>query len=320
MKLSLVVPCYNEESNVRAFHDAALAVFSAEDYDFEMVFVNDGSRDNTLTELKKLHSEARANIKVVSFSRNFGKEAAMLAGLKEAEGDYTCLIDADLQQRPEVTAAMVKMLDGDPNLDCVAAFQDVRSESGSLAFFKKNFYKLINSISDVDFIQGASDFRTFKTNVRDALLNMGDYQRFTKGLFSFVGFNTLFIPYQAQQRQNGESKWSFFKLFNYALDGIESFSTVPLRLASLSGLGLLFLAFLTLIISFVRLLIPGGGPLATSWITLLIFLVGGLQLLCTGILGEYLAKAYMQGKGRPIYIVREVLQTKQNGGKNNDSE
>lgn len=308
MKLSLVVPCYNEEKNVRAFYDATTAVFDKEGYDYELVFVNDGSSDSTVDELKSIYSQSSHNIRIISFSRNFGKEAAMYAGIENSVGDMVCLIDADLQQRPEIVADMVKTLDSDPNLDCVAAFQETRSSDKKLSMFKKSFYRLINSVSQTEFVQGASDFRTFRRSVADAVLSVGEYHRFSKGILSWVGFNTKYIPYQAQERHEGESKWSFKKLFNYAIDGIMAFSTAPLAIPLL--LGLLFCvlsAGFAVVRGAVCFFSAAHSFGFGSWLITLILLLGGLQLLSIGIIGKYLAKTYEQSKNRPIYIAKEIL-------------
>ncbi len=311
MKLSLVVPCYNEEQNVSLFYEAATKVFDSQGYEYELVFVNDGSADNTLGELKKLHAQSDHNIRIVSFSRNFGKEAAMYAGIEHSKGELVCLIDADLQQRPEIVANMVKRLDEAPELDCVAAFQQTRRESHTLSFFKKGFYKLINSVSDTKFVQGASDFRTFRRSVAEAVLSMGEYHRFSKGILSWVGFNTEYIPYEVQERATGTSKWSFRKLFRYAVDGIIAFSTAPLKIPTVLGIILCVLSLL-----FIPAALVGGifGSVNLAAILLAIFavvFVGGLELIGIGIVGKYLAKVYEQGKNRPIYLAKEIIEPKQ---------
>ncbi|HBL41171.1 MAG TPA: glycosyltransferase [Ruminococcaceae bacterium] len=311
MKLSLIVPCYNEEKNIRAFHDAVVNAFANEEYDYEIVFVNDGSRDNTLNELKKLHSEADTNIRILSFSRNFGKEAAMRAGLEHATGELQCLIDADLQQRPEVVVQMVHRLDECPELDCVAAYQAQRAEDKKLVFFKDKFYALINAVSDTHFQQGASDFRTFRKPVAQAVLSLNEYHRFSKGLLSWVGFNTEFIPYEVQQRTEGESKWSFTKLFRYAIDGIVAFSTAPLMIPTVLGILLCIVSVLVLVIN---LIVCAATSVAFSFGSLLVFLVlllGGLQFFCIGILGKYLAQTFEQSKNRPIYLLKEKIEPKE---------
>ncbi len=312
MKLSLVVPCYNEEGNVRLFHDTAAAVFDYEGYEYEMVFVNDGSMDSTIDRLKELHAESDKNIRIINFSRNFGKEAAMYAGIQHAKGEYICLIDADLQQRPEVVAYMVKRLEENAELDCVAAFQEQRADDKKLSFFKSGFYKLINSVSSTEFVQGASDFRTFRRNVAEAVLSMGEYHRFSKGLLSWVGFNTEYIPYQAQERASGETSWSFKKLFNYAVDGIMAFSTAPLSIPLVLGaaggvISALYLLVRILVSAFSLYDYFDRGTL----IVFLVLLFGSLQLVCIGIVGKYLAKTYEQGKNRPIYLAREIIEPKE---------
>lgn len=311
MKLSLVVPCYNEEQNVALFYSEVKRVFDAEGYSYECVFVNDGSADNTLGELKKLHTEADGNIRIVSFSRNFGKEAAMYAGIEHAKGELICLIDADLQQRPEVVVGMVKRLDEAPELDCVAAYQAERHESGLLTFFKSNFYKLINSVSDTTFVQGASDFRTFRRSVAEAVLSMGEYHRFSKGILSWVGFNTEYIPYEVQERAAGESKWSFKKLFKYAIDGIMAFSTAPLAIPTVLGIIMAVVSFLYLgIDGLISVIGSDFENIRDTLIIFLLLLIGGIQLISIGIIGKYLAKTYEQSKNRPIYIAREVIEPK----------
>ena len=227
MKLSLVVPCYNEAENVAVFQEAVIEAFAGCDYDYEIVFVDDGSRDATMFQLKKLFRAQKCPVKVVSFSRNFGKEAAIYAGLKQTSGQYVTLIDADLQQRPEIARDMVKILEENPEYDLVAAYQDRRGESKVLSFFKKSFYKIINHLSDVNLHADASDFRTMRRCVADSIIELGEYHRFSKGIFAWVGFNTCFIPYTACERAAGESKWNFRKLFNYAIEGIIGYSTKP---------------------------------------------------------------------------------------------
>lgn len=310
MKLSLVIPCYNEEKNVRPFYEAASAVFNKAGYDYELVFVNDGSGDGTLAELKKLHAEADENIRIISFSRNFGKEAAMYAGLENTRGDYVCLIDADLQQRPEIAAEMVEILDAKPEVDCVAAFQEERSESAALRFFKAGFYKLINSVSDTEFMQGASDFRVFRRVVADSVLSLGEYHRFSKGLLSWVGFNVEFIPYKAEQRAAGESKWSFKKLFKYAVEGVMAFSTAPLLLPLIGGGLLTAAAVIGLII---RAIVAGVKGVPFGWgagVLLAVLFCSGLILCGVGIAAVYLSKVYEQSKDRPIYIAKEIIEPK----------
>ena len=307
MKLSLVVPCYNEQENVALFSRAVIDAFEGCDYAYEIVFVDDGSTDTTLFQLKKLFAEQACPVKVVSFSRNFGKEAAIYAGMQHAEGAYISLIDADLQQRPEIVRHMVEILDNQPEYDVVAAYQDRRGEGKVLSFFKKCFYSVINGLSNVKLKADASDFRTFRRAVAEHILEMGEYHRFSKGLFAWVGFQTCFIPYTACERAAGTTKWSFRKLMNYAIEGIIGYSTVPLRFASYGGIvtafaGLLYMAFVILEKLIAGIDIPGYAT-----IIVLILLLGSVQLLCIGIIGEYVGRTFEQTKDRPIYIAKTVL-------------
>ena len=307
MKLSLVVPCYNEEKNVSLFYDAVRKDFASVDFDYEIVFVNDGSKDATFKELQKL-CDGDIPVKIVNFSRNFGKESAMYAGLKETEGDYVTIIDADLQQRPSIALDMVKMLDSEPEYDCIAAYQEERKESKLLIFFKNSFYKLINKFADTEFVQGASDFRTFRRPMVEAVLSMDEYFRFSKGLFSWVGFNTKFIPYEVEERATGTSSWSFTKLFKYALEGIFAFTTAPLRMATVVGLLTSLLSMIYLVVVVVQKLFFGIAVAGYATIVALILLLGGIQLLALGIIGEYIARTYIQTKNRPIYIAKNVIK------------
>lgn len=305
MLLSLVIPCFNEEGNVERFFSETMAVFSKREEQLEFVFVDDGSKDETLPRLKKLFDEnPGVKIQVLSFSRNFGKEAAMYAGLKNAQGDLVCIIDADLQQRPEVVAGMLEEMKQDSEIDCVTAFQDKRNEGKVLSFFKSSFYKLINKIADVEFVNGASDFRLMKRKMVDAVVSMTEYHRFSKGIFSFVGFNTKYIPYTAAERESGVSKWSFIKLLKYALDGIIAFSTAPLKLATVTGVFSLVLA----VVCALLLLSPAATAVMTALVLPAIFLTGAAILISTGIFGAYLSRAYIEVKKRPVYILRIHLR------------
>ncbi|MCI5947611.1 MAG: glycosyltransferase family 2 protein [Oscillospiraceae bacterium] len=314
MKLSLIIPCFNEENNVTAFFDATERAFSGCGFSYEYVFVNDGSRDKTLENLKKLYNDnPTAFIKVLSLSRNFGKEAAVYTGLSHASGELTCIIDADLQQRPETVLKMMELLNGDT--DCVAAYQDKRREGKVLSFFKSTFYKLINKFSDIEFVNGASDFRLFRKNVRDAILSMPEYYRFSKGLFSWVGFNTVYMPYEAEKRNDGVSKWSFKKLFKYAVEGIVSFTTAPLKFAMHLGIISSAVAFIYAVWVIIKRLAFGVEVQGYATIVVLILLLGGIQLICIGVIGEYLARIFVQSKNRPISIVKEVLSYDENDKK-----
>lgn len=307
MKLSLIVPCYNEEENVSLFQNAVINAFNGCGYDYELVFVDDGSKDATLQELRTLYNEQRCPVKVVSFSRNFGKEAGLYAGLQHASGEYISLIDADLQQRPEIVRDMVKILDERPEYDMVAAYQDRRDEGKILSFFKKSFYKLINRLSNINLKSDASDFRTFRRCVADSILELSEYHRFSKGIFAWVGFNTHFIPYTACERAAGTTKWSFGKLFNYAIDGIIGYSTNPLRIATFLGGFTSLAALIYLVIVILEKIITGINIPGYATIIVLILFLGSMQLFCIGIIGEYVGRTFEQSKNRPIYIAKEIL-------------
>lgn len=302
MKLSLIIPCYNEEGNIEKFFDLVTEVFDGKTEDYEFVFVNDGSTDSTREKLKALYlgKNEKKNIQYLSFSRNFGKEAAIYAGLSKAKGDLMCIIDADLQQRPEVVLEMLEIIEKDEDIDCVTAYQQKRKEGKTVSSLKSLFYKGINKLSDVEFRNGASDFRLFRRNVAEALLQMKEYHRFSKGMFSFVGFNTVYIPYTAAERESGESKWNLVKLIKYAFEGILAFSTVPLKIPIFAGTLFILSALVCLLISFYSAFEPAVWRIISA-----VFCVGGTILLNLGIIGQYLAKMYVQGKDRPVYILKE---------------
>ncbi|MBQ8579655.1 MAG: glycosyltransferase family 2 protein [Oscillospiraceae bacterium] len=308
MKLSLIVPCYNEAENVAAFQEAVMAAFDGCGYDYEIVYINDGSRDATLHNLKKLYAAQACPVKVISFARNFGKEAGIYAGLQHAKGEYLCLIDADLQQRPEIVRDMVSILDEKPNIDVVAAYQDRRGEGKVLSFFKKSFYSLINKLSKVKLQSDASDFRTFRRSVADSILELAEYHRFSKGIFAWVGYETEFIPYTACERHAGTTKWNFWKLLNYAIEGIIGYSTAPLRLATCLGGFTALAAMIYLVIVVLQKLIWGIAVPGYATIIVLILLLGGIQLVCIGIIGEYVGRTFEQSKNRPVYIAKEILE------------
>lgn len=306
-KLSLIVPCYNEEQNVEAFYARCQEVFPTDQY--EVVFVNDGSKDGTYKKLQKLHEE-HDNILVVNFSRNFGKESAIYAGLHYASGSYISIIDADLQQDPEIVRNMVNILEEKPDIDVVAAYQAQRHEGKLMSWCKDRFYKFINRLSEVDLRENASDFRTFRASVQKALLDMPEYFRFSKGLFSWVGFETEYIPYEAAERFAGTTKWSFTKLLKYAMEGIISFSTLPLQFATFFGAIVSAIAIIYGIVIIAQTLITGIDVPGYATTIVVVLFLGGVQLLVMGILGEYLAKTYIQGKHRPVYIAKNVLEKK----------
>ena len=310
MKLSLVVPCYNEEESVPLFHQAVLETFAGCNYDFEIIYVDDGSKDKTLTQLHKLYEAQQCPVKVISLSRNFGKEAALYAGIEHSSGEYVSLIDADLQQHPSIVRNMVSILDEDETCDIVAAYQDRRGEGKILSFFKKGFYSLINKLSDVTLKSDASDFRTFRRKVAESIVSLDEYHRFSKGIFAWIGYNTRFIPYTAGKRAAGKTKWRFGKLFNYAVDGIIGYSTKPLRIATLLGCITAIAALVYLIMVVLEKLITGIDIPGYATIIVLILFLGSMQLFCIGIIGEYVGRTFEQSKNRPIYIAKEVLTYK----------
>ena len=305
VKLSVIVPCYNEEDVIERFFDAAAAALSSIE-SYELIFVNDGSRDATLEKLKKLfQSRKDVCMRILDFSKNFGKEAAMLAGLKAAEGEYVAIIDADLQQRPEILCQMAGILDSEPEYDCVAAFQQQRKENKLIKGIKGLFYKIMNRASSVELKDGASDFRMFRRAMVESIVQMPEYHRFSKGIFSWVGYRTKYIPYDVQAREGGESKWSFRSLFHYAVDGIVSFTTAPLKLATVIGTVMFFVSIVYIAVIVSDELFFGIAVAGYASIVALILLFGGLQLLCIGIIGEYIAKIYEQDKNRPVYIIKK---------------
>ena len=308
MKLSLVVPCYNEAENVADFQEAVIGAFEGCGYDYEIVFVDDGSKDATLHNLKKLYRAQKCPVKVISFSRNFGKEAGLYAGLQHASGEFISLIDADLQQRPESVREMVQILEENPDTDVVAAYQDRRGEGKVLSFFKKSFYSIINMLSKVTLQPDASDFRTFRRSVRDSILELNEYHRISKGIFAWVGYETKFIPYTACERAHGTTKWNFWKLLNYAIEGIIGYSTAPLRLATCLGGGSGVAAVIYLLWVIIEKLVWGIDVPGYATIIVLILFFGCIQLFCIGIIGEYVGRTFEQTKDRPIYIAKEILE------------
>lgn len=298
MKLSLIIPCYNEEGNVIPMYETVRECFKDCGFSYELVFVNDGSSDRTPEVLDNLLTFAEAPVKAVHFSRNFGKESAILAGLREASGEYSTILDGDLQQSPTVVLDMVNYLDNHPDCDCVTAFQENRKEPPFMVFMKKEFYRIINLFADTEFVNGASDFRTFRQNVKEAVLGLTEYQRFSKGIFSWVGFHTHYIPYTVEERLSGTSKWNFIKLMRYALSGIISFTTAPLRFPLYAGAAALAAAL-------------GTGVSAkgsqTKKVVSAILLSGSLQLLSIGILGVYTARIAEETKHRPVYIIKKII-------------
>ena len=309
--LSVVLPAYNEEQMFKKTAQVVGDLLEKEQIPYELVFVNDGSKDHTWEKILELKEE-RAHIKGVCFSRNFGKEAAIYAGFQKATGDFITVIDADLQQRPETVARMVKILQDNEEFDCVAAYQEKRQEGKLVSKLKDMFYKIINRTSEIEFFPGASDFRTFRRPVVDAVLSLPEYHRFSKGIFSWVGFNTCYIPYTAEKRNAGETKWSINKLFRYAVEGFISYTTFPLKIATGLGLFTSLCAIIYLFVVVIQKLCIGNPVPGYPTIVVLILLLGGIQLTILGIIGEYLARMYIQEKHRPIYIEKKLLDYKKN--------
>lgn len=311
MKLSVIIPCYNEDETVAPLFSEMCEVFSSRGIEFNAVFVDDGSKDSTAQKLSEIASKSDHQVKVVYFSRNFGKEAAIYAGLQQADGEYTAIMDGDMQHPPAVVADMVDYLDSHPDTDCVTAVQNQRIEGCVLSFFKRSFYKIINRAASVEFVSGASDFRVFRRAMVDAILSISEYYRFSKGIFSYVGFNTHYMPYIARERGGGKTKWSFGKLFRYAMDGIIGYTTAPLKFLSLVGTLMSIASFIYLIFIVIKRLAFGDSVAGFATLASLILLLGGIQLLGLGIIGEYVGRNYVETKKRPIYIARKITDNKQ---------
>ena len=303
--VSLIIPCYNEEKVLPIFETELLRVIDEmSDFEFEVLFINDGSKDQTLNILKGFHKED-SRMHFISFSRNFGKEAAIFAGLQNASGKYVGLLDADMQDPPSLLPEMMTCLQSD-EYDCVATRRSNRKgEPPVRSFFAKCFYKLINKMSDAEIMDGARDFRLMKRPMVDAILSMTEYNRFSKGIFGWVGFQTKWISYENVERAAGDTKWSFWKLFLYSLEGIIGFSTAPLALASFFGIFMCVIAFLFIVFIIIRTLIFGDPTSGWPSLVCIIVMIGGIQLFCMGIIGQYLAKTYLESKHRPIYILSE---------------
>ncbi len=305
MKLSLIIPCYNEQSALPIFYKETLSVLEKIGCEYEMLFVDDGSKDDTLQILKGFAKENK-NVTYISFSRNFGKEAAMYAGFCNVSGDYVAVMDADMQDPPSLLPKMLEILENG-EYDSVATRRVNRlGEPPVRSVFAKAFYKIINKISDADIVDGARDFRLMKREMVTAIVSMSEYNRFSKGIFGWIGFKTYWLPYQNVERVAGKTKWSFWKLLKYSVNGIVNFSNVPLNIASWFGIIMTALSFLELLFIIVRQLIF-GDPVAgwASTICTIIF-VGGIQLFCIGIMGQYIAKIYMESKKRPHYIIAQT--------------
>ena len=306
-KISIVVPCYNEEESLPLFYKEVNKVTEKmkAKAEFEFVFVNDGSKDNTLEELRNLAKKDN-RVRYISFSRNFGKEAGMLAGLENATGDYITTMDADLQDPPTLLEEMFDTLESGEYDCCATKSTNRKGYSFLRKTFTKWFYDIIGKISKTEMVPGARDFRLMTRQMVDAIISMREYNRYSKGLFSFVGFKTKWIDFEIEDRAAGTSKFNFWKLFSYAIEGIVAFSTAPLVFAALVGVIFCFIAFILIIFIIVKTLVWGDPVGGWPSMACIMFFVGGIQLFCTGIIGEYLAKTYLETKHRPVYIVKET--------------
>lgn len=303
-KISVIVPCYNEEKAIPIFYRELMNVLCTLNHDYEILFVNDGSKDRTLDELKVL-AEKDGNVKYLSFSRNFGKEAAMLAGMRHSAGDLIAIMDADLQDPPALIPQMIEAIEKE-HYDSVATRRVSRKGEPPLrSLFAKMFYKIINKLSDADIVDGARDYRMMTRQMVNSILEINEYHRFSKGIFGWVGYNTKWLEYENIERVAGQTKWSFWKLFKYAVEGIVAFSTVPLRIASLFGIFFSIVAFVMLIFVVVRRLLYGDPVAGWASQVCIILFTGGLQMIFLGIIGEYLSRTYMEVKARPQYFIKE---------------
>lgn len=304
--LSVIVPCYNEEENVSCFYEELMKntpFFEKEGLDVEIIYIDDGSKDLTVEEVKKLR-EKDERIHLISFSRNFGKEAGVYAGFCKAKGDYVVMMDADLQDPPSLLPELFGYIK--EGYDSVATRRVTRKgEPPIRSFFARMFYKLMNKISKTEIVDGARDYRLMTRQVVDAILAMSEYNRFSKGIFGWVGYKTKWVEFENVERIHGETKWSFWKLFLYSIDGITAFSTVPLAIASVMGILFCFLAFIFIIALVIKNLIMHDPVAGWPSLVCIILMVSGIQLFCIGIVGQYLSKTYMEVKKRPIYLVKE---------------
>lgn len=306
-KISIIVPCYNEEQAIPFFYDEITKIAESLKEDFEFIFVNDGSSDKTINIIKE-YAKKDKRVKYINFSRNFGKEAAMYAGLELSSGDYVAIMDADLQDPPSLLPEMISILEDENNeYDAVGTRRVTRKgEPPIRSFFARKFYKIINKMSKVEMVDGARDYRLMKRQVVSSILELKEYNRYSKGLFEFVGYKTKWLEFENVQRVAGETKWSFWKLFLYAIEGIVAFSTAPLAIASIAGFLFCLISFIMIIVIIIKTLIFGDPTSGWPSLVCIIFFVSGIQLFCLGIIGEYLSKTYLETKKRPIYIIKET--------------
>ena len=305
-KISIIVPCYNEEESIPLFYKEIIKVAKRLDkYKFEYIFVDDGSKDDTLKVIKELNIKDK-NVRFISFSRNFGKEAAMMAGLETSLGDYVAIMDVDLQDPPALLPEMIELIKNE-GFDSVGTRRVTRKgEPPIRSFFARLFYKIINKMSKVEMVDGARDYRLMKKKMVDAIISLKEYNRYSKGLFSFVGFKTKWIEYENVERIAGETKWSFWKLFVYAIEGIVSFTTAPLLIAAVIGVIFCILSFISTIVIFLKTMFFHDPVSGWPSMACIVTFIGGVQLFCMGIIGQYLAKTYLETKKRPIYIISET--------------
>ncbi len=307
-KISIVVPCYNEAEVINIFYDELKKIQNELKIDFEVIFVDDGSKDKTLDLIREV--SLNKGVRYIAFSRNFGKEAAMLAGLKAATGEYVAVMDADLQDPPYLLKEMYNILK-EGEYDSVATRRVSRKGEPIIrSFFARIYYKIINKISKTEIVDGARDYRLMTRQMVNSVLEVTEYNRFSKGIFSWVGYNTKWLEYENVERAAGTTSWSFFRLFLYSLESIVAFSTLPLSIASIFGILFCFIAFIIIVIIIIKTLVIGDPTSGWPSMACIMFFIGGIQLLCTGIIGQYLAKTYLEVKKRPIYIIKETEKTK----------
>ena len=306
-KISIIIPCYNEQESIPYFYEEINKISKKMKNDFEFIFVNDGSKDKTITVIKE-YSKKDKRVKYINFSRNFGKEAAMYAGLEQSSGDYIAIMDADLQDPPSLLPKMLEILEDENNdYDSVGTRRVTRKgEPPIRSFFARMFYKIINKLSKIEMVDGARDYRLMTRLMVNSILELKEYNRYSKGLFQFVGYQTKWLEYENIERVAGETKWSFWKLFIYALEGIIAFSTAPLAISSIMGILFCFISFIMIIFIIIKTLIYGDPTSGWPSLVCIIFFVTGIQLFCLGIIGQYLSKTYLETKKRPIYIVKDT--------------
>jgi len=305
MKLNVIIPCLNEEDNVELLHKKISETLT--DIDYKLIFINDGSTDKTIQKLKEIFKKDQEHIQVINFSRHFGKDAAIYAGLSHTDAEYSVIIDADLQQNPKYLNIMMDYLDKNGDVDIVAMINKERKEGIFNKFFKWGFYMFINMISDTKFVKDVSDFRMFRRNVVEAICKLSENNRFSKGIFSWIGFNTHFMKYKVEDRHSGKSYFNFWTQWRYAFRGIINFSVKPLRIATVLGFLFALIAFIYMIVILVETLIHGSSVPGFPTILTAILFLGGIQLIAIGLLGEYISRTYLEAKKRPIYVTKSKL-------------